>query len=104
MKNIPTVGILYAMNWTVELTNRTYRQRDKLPDKIRALLDKLFKEIEISGPIRKNWKNFSRLLKDEYHCHVKDGNPSYVACWKVVNKKNQIVEVYYVGTRENAPY
>jgi hypothetical protein len=27
-----------------------------------------------------------------------------VACWEVIDKKIQLVEVYYVGSREKAPY
>ncbi len=92
------------MNWTVELTSKASKQREKLPDKIRALLDLLSKQIELSGPIRKNWKNFCEHATNDYHCHLKKGKPTYVACWRVVNKKIQIIEVYYAGTHENAPY
>ncbi|MCI0382274.1 MAG: cytotoxic translational repressor of toxin-antitoxin stability system [Chlamydiae bacterium] len=92
------------MNWTVEFTSKAAKQRGNLPYKIRALLDLLSKEIEISGPIRRNWKNFSRLTDDNFHCHLKKGRPTYVACWRVVDKKIQIIEVYYAGTHENAPY
>lgn len=92
------------MNWTVEFTSKADKQRAKLPDKVRALLARLSKEMELSGPIRKNWKNFSKLTDEDYHCHLKKGNPTYVACWRVVNKKIQIIEVYYAGTHENAPY
>lgn len=84
--------------------SKAHKQRDKLTDKIRALLDLLAGEMELNGPIRRNWKNFSRLAEDDYHCHLKKGRPTYVACWRLVNKKIQIIEVYYVGTHENAPY
>jgi len=92
------------VNWQVDFNSRSKKQRDKLPEKIRSILDRLAKQMEVSGPIRRDWKNFSKLTGDNYHCHLKKGRPTYVACWKVVDKKIQIIEVYYAGTHENAPY
>ncbi|XDD50702.1 hypothetical protein AB3N59_02540 [Leptospira sp. WS92.C1] len=60
----------------------------------------LLRELEVSGPIRKNWPNFSSLGKNKYHCHL---SYSWVACWENV-KGSIVIEVYYVGSRENAPY
>ena len=94
------------MNWTVDFTRKAAKQKEKLPQKVRSILARLTKQMEISGPIRKDWKNFSKLAGDNYryHCHLKKGHPTYVACWRVVDKKIQIIEVYYAGTHENAPY
>ncbi len=70
----------------------------------------LAKEIEVDGPIRKNKSNFGPLHKESnipdksYHCHIKKGKPTYVACWNIENKKIKLVEIYYVGTHEKAPY
>lgn len=63
----------------------------------------LMKEIEFLGPIRGNWKNYSKLGSIEHHCHLKSGKPTYVVCWRVF-KDSKLVEVYYVGTHEKAPY
>ena len=91
--------------WTVSFSSKADKQKEKLPEKIRLLADALAKEIAEAGPIRKNWKSFGPLSeKNTYHCHLKDGRPTYVACWKVEDKKIKIVEVYYAGTHENAPY
>lgn len=96
--------------WCVEFTTRTVKQKKKLPEKIRLQIDLLAAEIEKLGPIRLNWHNFSQLTKSKgipeysYHCHIKNGKPTYVACWHIENKKVKIVEIYYVGTHENAPY
>lgn len=68
---------------------------------IQSIIDLLVIEIEVSGPIRGNWPNYGKLSKNEHHCHLKKGKPTYVACWRVSNNK---VEVYYVGTHEKAPY
>ena len=70
----------------------------------------LAKEIEDYGPIRKNRPNFGPLHKKRgipdksYHCHIKKGNPTYVVCWNTEDKKVKLVEIYYVGTHEKAPY
>lgn len=95
--------------WKVGYTSKSKKQSYNLPDKVRGLLNLLIKEIEIAGPIRKNWSNFDSLRGknipiNSYHCHLKDGRPTYIACWCIKNKKIKIVEMYYVGTHEKAPY
>ena len=89
--------------WQVTLSSKCDKQKAGLPTTICKILTRLIWEIESSGPIRKNWKNFGELFKDTYHCHLKKGRPTYVACWRV-NKNLKIVEIYYVGTHENSPY
>jgi mRNA-degrading endonuclease RelE of RelBE toxin-antitoxin system len=43
---------------------------------------------------------YGKLSDNEYHCHL---TYHYVACWR--HEKNSIsIEVYYVGSREDAPY
>lgn len=95
-----------SINWTVELTKSFEKQKCKLTGKIRDILDRLLKEMELSGPVRSNWKSFGKLHGriDDYHCHLKSGKPTYVVCWRITNKKSKTIEVYYVGTHENAPY
>jgi len=64
----------------------------------------------ILGPYRSNWKNFGPLHKGKgipegaFHCHLKKGKPTFVACWQIISKKEKTIEVFYVGTHENAPY
>jgi hypothetical protein len=41
--------------------------------------------------------------KTLWHCHLVKGNPTYACCWELVEKKEKIIEVYYVGTHEKAP-
>lgn len=67
----------------------------------------LTKHMELCGPMnRGRWSNYGPLLgqKSRYHCHLKKGRPTYVACWEVISTESKIAEVYYVGTHENAPY
>jgi hypothetical protein len=92
------------MKWSVSESRKALKQKDKLPEEIQTLLVLLEKEIEVLGPVRGNWPNYSKLGKDLHHCHLRNGRPTYVACWEVTSKEIKLVEVYYVGTREKAPY
>jgi len=89
------------MKWELSHSKKSAKQVKQLPGKIFDALMALEAEIEISGPVRGNWPNYSKLGKDQHHCHL---SRKYVACWEVIDKKIQLVEVYYVGGRENAPY
>ena len=40
------------MNWTVEFTNKTHKQKDKLPVRVRELLFQLVRDIQKTGPVR----------------------------------------------------
>ena len=93
-----------ATGWTISVKKKVDKELSKLPVKVRELVALLLKDIELGGPVRGDWPNYSKLGGDKHHCHIKDGRPSYVACWEVTDKTVRIVEVYYVGTRENAPY
>jgi mRNA-degrading endonuclease RelE of RelBE toxin-antitoxin system len=90
-------------------TSKVDKDLQKLPEKIQLLAAMLFSEIEKAGHIRKNWANFGPLRKTKgipegsYHCHLKKGRPTYVACWSV-DKKQKLVRIFYVGTHEKAPY
>jgi len=99
--------------WIVDLSTRAKKQVKALLKEhpaVYAQFATLAKEIEILGPYRQNWSHFSALSKkkgipnDSYHCHIKGGKPTYVACWYIEDKKVKITEIYYVGTHEKAPY
>ncbi|WP_338032555.1 hypothetical protein [Desulfocurvibacter africanus] len=61
-------------------------------------------EIEKEGPVRGNWPNYSKLGPEKHHCHLKKGNPTYVAVWEERDRQVRLVEVTYAGTHEKAPY
>ena len=90
--------------WEVLLAPKAGKAQRLLPEKIRNLASTLIKELAASGPIRKDWKNFGPISEYSYHCHIKKGRPTYVACWREVDKQKRIIEVFYVGIHENAPY
>jgi mRNA-degrading endonuclease RelE of RelBE toxin-antitoxin system len=89
------------MKWEIDHNTKASKQIKQLPKAIFNMLMALEAEIEILGPVRGNWPNYSKLGKEQHHCHL---SYKYVACWKVIDKKIQFVEVYYVGSREKAPY
>ena len=91
------------MNRDVRFTKKALKQVKDLPKKVKESLARLVKEIEIEGPIRGNWANYSKLTNTKHHCHLKKGRPTYVVCWEEVDNKI-LIEVYYVGTHEKAPY
>ncbi len=92
------------MSWQTRLSKKAQKQVVSLPERIRAILFQLLREIEQSGPVRGDWPNYSKLSDDKHHCHLKKGKPTYVAVWEVSRKEIRLVEVIYAGTHEKAPY
>lgn len=84
----------------VVIRKKVIKQIEKTPKNVRLLFYDLVEDLKKDGAIQKKWPNFSKLSKNTYHCHL---NYSYVACWKQENNTIKI-EVYYAGSRENAPY
>lgn len=88
----------------MKFTGRAQKQKERLPVKVQMILFDLTMELETSGPVRGNWPNYSKLSDTEHHCHLKKGNPAYVAVWREVKKEIRLIEVIYAGTHEKAPY
>jgi len=97
--------VIYGYNITivkyeVRIKKKVGRGLLKLPSDVQKLFFLLIADLQTEGPIQTSWSNFSKLDQDQYHCHL---NYRYVACWTC--QKNEIViEVYYAGSREKAPY
>jgi len=93
------------MQWAVYFTRKAEKQAKKLKPRILAALDLFVTEMQIVGPSAGHkWPNFSKLNSKLWHCHLVKGKPTYVCCWEIIDKKIKVIEVYYVGTHENAPY
>lgn len=90
--------------WNIYFTKKASKQLDKLPHIIQDIVVLWIDDVRKTGPYRGDWPNFSKLSKSDYHCHLKKGQPTYVICWRIENKKIKVIEVYYVGTHEKAPY
>jgi mRNA-degrading endonuclease RelE of RelBE toxin-antitoxin system len=91
------------MIWTVKIHRKAEKQVASLSRKVAEKLQLLITDIELNGPVRGTWPNYSKLPDNRHHCHLKKGNPAYVAVWKE-DKQIITVEIIYVGTHENAPY
>jgi mRNA-degrading endonuclease RelE of RelBE toxin-antitoxin system len=72
-----------------------------LPRSVQLKFETLVRVLTDSGATGPhNWQNYSKLEVNKYHCHL---TYHVVACWR--HEKHTItIEVYYVGSREAAPY
>ena len=96
------------MDWDVSFSKKAVKQAQGLNEKLILVLQVLVDNLRTNGPAPgKHWHNYGKLQgkknEDKRHCHLIKGNPTYVCCWEVFKSENR-VEVYYVGTHENAPY
>ena len=89
-----------SMKHEIRIKKKVARGLSKLPGDVQKLFFLLVADPRADGPIQKSWRNFSALGEARYHCHL---NYRYVACWTWRNNEIMI-EVYYVGSREKAPY
>lgn len=100
------------MAWTVNFSKKAAKQLKDVPRTVQSAVVLLIAEIRISGPVRGNWSNYSKLPGSRHHCHVKKGNPTYVAVWKedsrlsmlehtkkhrIKGAKGQVVEARFAG-------
>jgi mRNA-degrading endonuclease RelE of RelBE toxin-antitoxin system len=90
--------------WAVKLSRAAEKQKSKLSKTLRQILYALIGDIEAGGPVRGDWPNYGKLSSARHHCHLKKGNPTYVAVWEVKDGEIKLVEVTYAGTHEKAPY
>jgi len=87
--------------WAVAIKRKLLRKIGTLPLNVQMLFADLKMDLETNGPEQPGWMNYSKLGKNKYHCHL---NYHYAACWQVEADNTLTLEVYYVGSRENAPY
>lgn len=86
--------------YEVRVAKGTRRRLDKAPAFVRDKFAALMLDLEASGPVQTTWPNYSKLGENEYHCHLAR---KWVACWRS-ERGSVVVEVYYAGSREDAPY
>lgn len=84
----------------VLIKKKVLREVKKMPVRVQEKLAVLIDDLREKGPVQSGWPNYSKLGKNEYHCHLAR---KWVACW-YCEEKTLIIEVYYAGSRENAPY
>ncbi len=88
------------MSYKVLTTKHVEKNIKKLPENIKKKFNVLLEDLRDKGPILSNWYNFCAIGPKKYHCHLAY---HWVACWRC-EKKSIIIEVYYAGSREKAPY
>jgi len=89
------------INWTLSFSNKAAKQLQKLPTREKEIFGALLRDLASQGPVQAGWPNYSKLGKDLYHCHL---SYKWVACWELKDKELRLIEIYYAGSRENAPY
>ncbi len=96
-------------NWTVSFSRDARKQYEKLKrngskPSIIDVVDFLVLDLQKNGPQLADWPHYGPLAKEHFHCHLCRGRPTYVACWRMIDKQTKRIEVYYVGSHEGAPY
>lgn len=86
--------------YEIKIKKKISRRLERLPADVIDTFYKLVSDLILSGPVQSSWPSYSKLSSNTYHCHL---NYRYVACWRC-EKGTITIEVYYVGSRENAPY
>jgi mRNA-degrading endonuclease RelE of RelBE toxin-antitoxin system len=89
------------MAWRVAFTGKAAKQVKKMPQREQDYLALLARDLRLTGPAQPSWPNYSKLGKNEYHCHL---SYRWVACWRSNGNELELIEIYYAGSRENAPY
>lgn len=89
------------MSWRVRVSKKAAKRAKKVPRKVQILFQTLLVDLATVGPIQHEWPNYSKLEEMKYHCHL---DYNYVVVWVEENRELKIIEVTYVGSRENAPY
>ncbi len=95
--------------WSVDFSREDGKQYVKLKrsgsrPSINDVIDLLVLDLRKNGPQLPKWPDYGPLGKDNFHCHLRNGKPTYVACWRLLDKQTRNIEVYYVGSHEGAPY
>lgn len=93
-----------STTWAVRLSGVAKRKAEKLPAKVKEVLEMLIANLESSGPVQPGWPHYGKISGHPkcHHCHLLRKRPTYVAVWKITDK-NQI-EVTYVGSHEGVDY
>jgi hypothetical protein len=73
---------------------------EKAPEDVGILFGELLDDLAAKGPVLPDWPHYSKLGKDKYHCHLAY---RWAACW-YSESGSLVIEVYYAGSREDAPY
>lgn len=90
--------------WNVKIHSKVLKALKTLPEPVRQAFHVLALDLRANGPVAGNWPNYGKLGKNQHHCHLKKGRPTYVSVWWEIKDETNLIEVTYVGTHEKAPY
>jgi mRNA-degrading endonuclease YafQ of YafQ-DinJ toxin-antitoxin module len=92
--------------WRVDFSGSAGKQKTKLSGKLLDVLYALKHDLEQKGPVQTSWRNYSQIVNVSgyHHCHINNGRPRYVVVWKVIDLKDQIIEVRFVGPHGSVNY
>lgn len=88
------------MEYRVVILKKAQKNIDKLSLKAKMTFKRLLTDLRYNGPVQAKYKNYSKIGNVTYHCHL---DYHWVVCWRCEDG-DLYLEVYYVGSRENAPY
>ncbi len=86
--------------YDVLVPRKVLKRIERMPESIQDRMADLLRDLKEGGPLQPSWPNYGALGPGQYHCHL---SYKWVACW--YHTKGTIrIEVYYAGSREDAPY
>lgn len=86
--------------YQVTIKKKAAKRLQSLQQSVKEKFAFLVRDLEETGPVQPSWMNYSKLSDGNYHCHL---DYHHVACW-TCEDGTITIEVYYVGSREGAPY
>lgn len=87
--------------WKVSIHKKAQKGARKLPAREQEKLIALIRDLQASGAAQPRWANYSKLGAKQHHCHL---SYKWVACWEEADKTLRLIDIYYIGSREDAPY
>jgi hypothetical protein len=90
------------MSWAVQLRKKVLKDVAQMPPNVQERFRVLVETLNLDGLTGPHqWRNYGKL-KDGYHCHLSN-NHQWVACWRREGAA-LVIEVYYAGSHQSAPY
>ena len=95
-----------ATPWRVDFASSAEKQKQKLSGNLRDVLYALKHDLEQKGPVQTSRRNYSQIVNavNFHRCHINSGRPRYVVVWKVIDLKEQSIEIRFVGPHGSANY
>ncbi len=71
------------MKYKIKIKKKIYKNLIKLPKEVKQMFFLLIEDLKEKGPVQETWKNYSKLQKNNYHCHL---GYRYAYCKRLKNK------------------